>query len=938
MQFKSRHVVHVNTQSFNATVTAESRPGMLIAFYDTKSMSTAELVPFLDEIADGLAKLTNAGDELGKLGVCDVTVNTFLGRHQVPEMMASWQKFSDEGKKESFKFGKPRYFPLIILFYRDGSRVEEYTGVVKLGNVVSYLRRQRVPLGGVPLNGPHEVREYLGGEGPYALGCGLPLVGEAAIKAAAKAAATRKAEPKDVEGDLRVHAEKNPVTEEDIFQSWAQVSTLQHGALYFGRAASSDCELALGLEPSLSTPVRVIWARGSGVALGTAGGQSGAFSVMADAATLGSTNQFLKWLGKRRSQVLEEMTPDNSHVFLEKPMPLVVLLTVARGTEKEVSSRLFEEIEDADGMEYFQFVWSDCEVFGSQFNVEDKCPVVLLVDPESLKWETASVDSFVRPESNGGGVEAPSQRLLSWLWRSSHKFGFPANSTAWEAAMDAEGSRRQAKNSSKTNETTPPDEREVEGPDIRNASAFEDALVQRNARVQMMSLTNVEIVLDLFAHLLAHFSELRIGFEAHYSHIDFDWSALEKAQALHPKLRMHAETYEDVARIMEDPKLLQQVRKDIEAQAKMLKTVEELHSGKQLSKTKKFAEKVNSLHKAAKQGCALLTELHQRLFRTLHALARRGSLGVEPPPPKPVERRAASELSVREFVEEFAEKRKPVVITGLKLDEEEPWTLDFFKDRCNVSVKLRSLNLSKRSWGRLQPAGELRLPEFIDSFRSNKTRRHWYLHDWSLPGECPRVFGPPPYKGFTMPKYFAGDYFQRAAFDGYQHSWPSLFIGSNETESSMHIDSGGTHFWLHLLSGRKRWAFYSAEDTINVYKSPLGHSFAADPFRPDFENLPLHRFAQQYHVTQEAGELMFVPAGNPHAVQNLEDIHGVSMNYVDITNIQLHLWHALVEQRWVSFEFFTDASTVPQGLRSDQEHLRFGDWKSQPWHEFTYDI
>lgn len=57
-----------------------------------------------------------------------------------------------------------------------------------------------------------------------------------------------------------------------------------------------------------------------------------------------------------------------------------------------------------------------------------------------------------------------------------------------------------------------------------------------------------------------------------------------------------------------------------------------------------------------------------------------------------------------------------------------------------------------------------------------------------------------------MPKYFAGDYFQRAGFEGYQygsqvvaisrttrrwkglteaelrHTWPSLFIGSNETQ------------------------------------------------------------------------------------------------------------------------------------------------------------
>ena len=40
----------------------------------------------------------------------------------------------------------------------------------------------------------------------------------------------------------------------------------------------------------------------------------------------------------------------------------------------------------------------------------------------------------------------------------------------------------------------------------------------------------------------------------------------------------------------------------------------------------------------------------------------------------------------------------------------------------------------------------------------------------------------PPYEEFVMPKYFTGDYFQRVFPNGYQHSWPSLFVGANGTE------------------------------------------------------------------------------------------------------------------------------------------------------------
>lgn len=245
-------------------------------------------------------------------------------------------------------------------------------------------------------------------------------------------------------------------------------------------------------------------------------------------------------------------------------------------------------------------------------------------------------------------------------------------------------------------------------------------------------------------------------------------------------------------------------------------------------------------------------------------------------------------------------------------------------------------NAKSQSWGRLEPAGELPLAEFIDTFRENTTRRSWYLHDWSLPNSCPAAFGPAPYAGFTIPKYFAGDYFQRASFEGYQHSWPSLFIGANMTESALHIDSGGTNFWLHLLSGTKEWRFYSREDLVQLYQHPMGEAFSSDSFRPRFDRTPLMRYANTYEGIQQPGELIFIPGGNPHAVRNLGDIHGIATNYVDPSNIWQFLWLAASSRQWKRFETFADG--VPHGMRSDQEALTFGAWKSTQWKSLNYDI
>jgi len=291
-----------------------------------------------------------------------------------------------------------------------------------------------------------------------------------------------------------------------------------------------------------------------------------------------------------------------------------------------------------------------------------------------------------------------------------------------------------------------------------------------------------------------------------------------------------------------------------------------------------------------------------------------------------------------------------VIITGLNLTEEQPWTLEFVKERCfNKRVQLKMLDEGMESWGRLRKdAGNLKMHEFIDTFTSNKTRRQWYLHDWSLPTFCPEVFGPMPYRDFTMPKYFTNDYFQRT-FTGFRHTWPSLFIGSDQTESKMHIDSGNTNFWLYLLSGKKEWRFYSQKDYINLYQHPSGEQFMFDTFKPDITQFPLTEYAEVHTCIQEPGELVFIPAGNPHAVRNLEPIHGVSMNYVDASNVGLfldaELFAATVSdnagtrlRHWLVVQDFTNGAKVPQGMQYEAQPLRFGEWKSTPWRNLTYDV
>jgi len=294
-------------------------------------------------------------------------------------------------------------------------------------------------------------------------------------------------------------------------------------------------------------------------------------------------------------------------------------------------------------------------------------------------------------------------------------------------------------------------------------------------------------------------------------------------------------------------------------------------------------------------------------------------------------------LSMRKFMRKYASQSMPVVIRGLPMTRS-PWTLEHIKSKCgNASALLKQRKINSTNWGGLEEAEVLKIADFIDTFRTNETRKEYYLHDWSLPHYCPKILGEPPYEEFLMPRYFAGDYFQRVFPNGYQHSWPSLFIGANGTQSDMHVDSGGTNFWLYLLSGKKEWRFYPQDDIINLYEIPETVKYYADPFEPDVQKYPLMTRAKMYQATQEPGDLVFIPGGCPHAVRNLDDIHGLSMNYVDSSNYFLHLYVRVLQFEFRDFELFTNKD-FKQGVWSEQKHLTFGEFKSRNINQQPFDL
>mmetsp|Transcript_908 Transcript_908/g.2869 ORF Transcript_908/g.2869 Transcript_908/m.2869 type:complete len:356 (+) Transcript_908:1514-2581(+) len=168
-----------------------------------------------------------------------------------------------------------------------------------------------------------------------------------------------------------------------------------------------------------------------------------------------------------------------------------------------------------------------------------------------------------------------------------------------------------------------------------------------------------------------------------------------------------------------------------------------------------------------------------------------------------------------------------------------------------------------------------------------------YLHDWGLPAAAPDLLDA---MDAHVPRYFARDLLQRCPRGAlYREGWPSLFVGPPRSRSGLHVDTFGSHFWMALHAGRKRWVFFDADDAPLLYPTwrpgdrdgGLEPSFAVDPVAsPDMRRYPAFRLARPRVCELRAGEVLFVPAGSPHFVENVGDEPTVALsgNYVDATN------------------------------------------------------
>ncbi|BBM99945.1 histone arginine demethylase JMJD6 [Marchantia polymorpha subsp. ruderalis] len=235
-----------------------------------------------------------------------------------------------------------------------------------------------------------------------------------------------------------------------------------------------------------------------------------------------------------------------------------------------------------------------------------------------------------------------------------------------------------------------------------------------------------------------------------------------------------------------------------------------------------------------------------------------------------IERR--SNISLEEFVKEFEEPNKPLLLTGA-LDHWPAlakWDREYLlKHAGEVSFACGPVNM--------------KLKDYFSYSDLVEEERPLYIFDSKFAEKAPQLG-----KDYDIPVYFREDLFSLLGNSRPDFRW--LILGPARSGSSFHIDPNSTSAWNAVVRGSKKWVLYPPDVVPpGVYPSPDGAEVASPvsltEWFMNFYDETRRRKEKPIECICKAGEVVFVPNGWWHIVINLEESIAITQNYVSRSNL-----------------------------------------------------
>lgn len=171
--------------------------------------------------------------------------------------------------------------------------------------------------------------------------------------------------------------------------------------------------------------------------------------------------------------------------------------------------------------------------------------------------------------------------------------------------------------------------------------------------------------------------------------------------------------------------------------------------------------------------------------------------------------------------------------------------------------------------------------EFADSWREG---RRVYLKDWAFKLEGFEYIAP------TIPRLFAR--FRNWLSRKHERDYCFLYLGVKGTNTGLHSDVLNSYSWSANVKGTKMWRLLPASHTHLIHDIS-GRHVAANFYSGSrwvkcrcgtVRYFPLIDKARPIKVTQTSGQVMFVPSGWYHTVENLENTLSINANWINACN------------------------------------------------------
>jgi histone arginine demethylase JMJD6 len=221
--------------------------------------------------------------------------------------------------------------------------------------------------------------------------------------------------------------------------------------------------------------------------------------------------------------------------------------------------------------------------------------------------------------------------------------------------------------------------------------------------------------------------------------------------------------------------------------------------------------------------------------------------------------------SAEVFRDRFDAPGRPALIRGVATawPAFRRWTPLFFRERHGG---VRVLVQPAHGSGLPRP---LRLAAYVDAML-RPGRVDLYLRDWVFEQDAPELLA-----DYTRPPYL------RSLFEGVASPPPLrwIYMGPAGSATALHLDVVATSAWNALFSGTKRWLLFPPRDGPRLEPGQL---YA---FQPGPEGLPWPEGTRPLACVQRPGEIVFVPSGWWHQVENLTPTVSLTENFVNESNL-----------------------------------------------------